>query len=67
MSMILKEKISGISAWRGSDLASEESWVYTLSDHGKKSIREALESVKAKALTFPNFTRDDFPASGHGR
>lgn len=61
MSLILKEKISGAIAWRGADLANDDSWIYPLSESAMSILDSALASVKANHLTFPHFTREDFP------
>lgn len=61
MSLILKEKVTGAAAWRGSELAGDDSWVYPLSDTALHLIDQALNAVKARGLAFPNFSKDDFP------
>lgn len=61
MSLILKEKVTGPAAWRGSDLAGDNSWIYQLPDSTIALIDAALETVKSRGLSFPNFTQDDFP------
>jgi hypothetical protein len=61
MSLILKEKLTGPAAWRGEDLSNDESWMIHLSSSMINMIDAALAEVKARGLSFPNFTKDDFP------
>ena len=61
MSLILKEKVTGPAIWRGSELADDQSWLYQLSDATLTAIEQALVRLKANGLTFPHFSKDDFP------
>ena len=61
MSLILKEKLTGPTAWRGEDLRNDDSWMINLSSRTIELIDAALREVKARGLSFPNFTKDDFP------
>lgn len=61
MSLILKDKITGPAAWRGSDLAHDNAWMIQLSTQMITTIDEALAAVKHSGLSFPHFTKDDFP------
>lgn len=61
MSLILKEKLTGPSAWRGADLRNDDSWIIQLSQEAITLIDKALTTVKNNGLSFPNFTKDDFP------
>ena len=61
MSLILKEKLTGPTAWRGEDLRNDDSWMVHLSSDIIDVIDAALAEVKARGLSFPNFTKDDFP------
>jgi len=61
MSLILKEKITDKSAWRGSDLQNDQSWCIQLSSNTITVIDSALSSAKSRGLSFPNFSKDDFP------
>ncbi len=61
MSLILKEKITGPSAWRGTDLTSKSDWQDDLSDRTISIIDQALKTCSASKLSFPDITRDDFP------
>jgi len=64
MSLILKEKISDISAWRGADLKNDKSWCIELSADTIAVIDSALSTAKSQGLSFPNFGKDDFPIHG---
>ena len=61
MSSILKEKVQGPVAWKGIDLAKNDSWVYYLSEKTIESLENALFFVKQKGLQAPNFNKEDFP------
>ena len=60
MSLILKEKVQGPVAWKGIDLAKDDSWVYYLSEKTIASLESALFLVKQKGLKAPNFNKEDF-------
>ncbi len=60
MSLILKEKLTGPTAWRGEDLRLDDSWKIHLSSDTINVIDAALAEVKARGLSFPNFTKNDF-------
>lgn len=61
MSVILKEKIEGPSAWKGKDIKDDGSWIYHWSDESIDVLDKALENVKQKGLKVPDFTKEDFP------
>lgn len=61
MSLILKETITDPSAWRGCELRDDQSWIHKLSDDAITAIDGALRNLKHQGLTFPNFSKDDFP------
>ncbi|RST57285.1 TauD/TfdA family dioxygenase [Siminovitchia terrae] len=61
MGMVLKEKIQGPSAWKGSELSKDDSWIYYLSEKTIASLENALEKVQGKGLKSPDFTKEDFP------
>ena len=61
MSLILKDKVIGPAAWRGSDLKNDNSWKLQLSEASITCIDNALSVTKKSALSFPNFSKDDFP------
>lgn len=47
--------------WRGDELARHEDWIVHLEPDMIAEIESALESVKSRGLTPPDFGRDDFP------
>ncbi|SDH78408.1 Taurine catabolism dioxygenase TauD, TfdA family [Alteribacillus persepolensis] len=61
MGVIRKEKIEGPAAWKGSELAGSDSWIYYLSDKTIVALEKALHHIKQKGLRAPNFTKEDFP------
>ncbi len=63
MSVIHKQKIEGPSAWKGKDIKDDDSWIYHWSDESIGVLEKALENVKQKGLTVPDFTKEDFPIS----
>ncbi|MBT2737375.1 TauD/TfdA family dioxygenase [Bacillus sp. ISL-7] len=63
MSTIFKEKVKGPVAWKGTDLAKDESWIYYMSEKTIASLEDALVNVKQKGLKAPNFNKEDFPIS----
>jgi hypothetical protein len=60
MSLILKQAITGLAAWKGADIGGDTSWLHPLSAEVIATLDAALAHVKAKGLTFPNFAREDF-------
>lgn len=61
MSIILKKKIQGRSAWKGIDLAKNDSWIYYLSEKMIASLEKAVLHVQQKGLKAPDFKKEDFP------
>jgi len=61
MSLILKDKVTGPAAWRGSDLKNDHSWALQLSPISIDCIDKALAVVKKSGLSFPGFEKEDFP------
>ncbi|QIZ07749.1 TauD/TfdA family dioxygenase [Priestia megaterium] len=61
MSKILKEKIQGRSAWKGTELAKDDSWIYYLSENTIAALEKALLHVQQKGLKAPDFQKQDFP------
>jgi hypothetical protein len=61
MSLVSTQRILGPCAWRGADLAGDDSWIHVLSPQAIDEIDRALATVKARGLTFPDFGADDFP------
>ncbi|MGB7184788.1 MAG: TauD/TfdA family dioxygenase [Burkholderiaceae bacterium] len=64
MSLILKEKIVGPAAWRGSELAGDFSWIHHLSESDINGIDQALAFTKARGRVFPALHAEDFPLPG---
>ncbi|MGF9966439.1 TauD/TfdA family dioxygenase [Bacillus rhizoplanae] len=61
MSVIIKEKIQGRSAWKGIELAKDDSWIYYLSEKTIVALDKALLHVQQKGLKAPDFKKEDFP------
>jgi len=61
MSIILNESIQGRSAWKGSELAKDESWIYYLSENTIAALEKAVLHVQQKGLKAPDFNKEDFP------
>jgi len=61
VSTMLTEKITGPTLWKGADLTNDSSWVHQLCDSAIESIEQALADLKRNGLTFPNFSKVDFP------
>jgi hypothetical protein len=64
MSLVSTQRILGPCAWRGADLADDDSWIHVLSPQAIDEIDRALATVKARGLRFPEFTAADFPLPG---
>ncbi|MCP1123777.1 TauD/TfdA family dioxygenase [Bacillus sp. 3103sda1] len=60
MSNILKEKIQGRSAWKGVELAKDDSWIYYLSAKTIAVLEKAVLHVQKKGLKAPDFGKEDF-------
>ncbi|WP_313055545.1 TauD/TfdA family dioxygenase [Pseudomonas lopnurensis] len=61
MKPLLTRKIEAPCAWRGEDLAHDQSWIHHLSPKTLAALDKALAQVCEKGLKAPNFTREDFP------
>src|SRR6185369_5063542 len=53
--------INDRSAWRGSELAKDRSWITTFSQAELDELDAALQGVLAKNIPLLEITRDDFP------
>ncbi len=62
--MILKQRLTGPAAWRGSELAGDTSWLHVLTPEAIAGIDAALTHVKTRGLKFPCFEKADFPLPG---
>ena len=60
MSVIHKQKMDIPAAWKGKDIKDDGSWIYHWSDESIAVLEKGLAAVKAKGLTAPNFTKEDF-------
>lgn len=60
MSLKLNEKIQGPSAWKGIDLAKDDSWIYYLSEKTIAELEKAVSHVQQKGLKSPDFKKEDF-------
>lgn len=66
MGTILTEAVSGPDAWKGSELARKDSWLYRLSPHVVAELDAALHEIERRALSLFEITREDFPLPGFG-
>ncbi len=48
-------------AWKSSDLAETDDWIYKLSETAQQELDAALRDVDECGLAAPDFTKDDFP------
>ena len=64
MSIVLKQPVTGPAAWTGKDIQTDTRWVLHLDPSHIQALDDALATLQGKGLSFPNFTRDDFPI-GH--
>lgn len=61
MGEILRHPITEASAWRSSEAAKDDSWIYRFSPAELAELDAAVEAVKAKGLRAFAFGREDFP------
>jgi hypothetical protein len=64
ISAILKQPVTGPSAWRGSDLVNDSSWVVELGQAENDCLASALNQLQKNGLSFPGFSQKDFPLPG---
>lgn len=57
---MLKNQITGPSAWLGAELAGDESWIYHFKDEEVTALENALAEVKSRGKSFPNISKEDF-------
>jgi hypothetical protein len=55
------EPVTDASAWTAEDLERDQSWRVTLTAEDRAEMDAALQAVKARGLTFPEITAEDFP------
>lgn len=60
MSLVMKNKITGPVAWKGSELTGD-AWIHVLSERDIATLDQALNEVKKRGLSFPKFQKEDFP------
>ena len=61
MSCVLTSRVTGPKAWRRSDVAGDDSWIYRLSSEGIEELDAALRVVESKGLRMPQIRKTDFP------
>lgn len=66
MGTILTEAVSGPEAWKGSELARGDSWLYRLSPRVVTELDAALHEIERRALLLFEITREDFPLPSFG-
>lgn len=66
MGAILTEPVSGPAAWKGSELARDDSWLYRLSSHAVAELDAALHAAERSRLSLFEITRAHFPLPGLG-
>ena len=59
----VRKPIGGPAAWRGSEMATSDSWRRTLSPTALAEIDAALQQIKSRELDWQALTKDDFPLS----
>lgn len=64
MSIILTDPITSPVAWKGADLAKDDTWIFRLSDESLAGVTEALSVARARGVVVPAMTQADFPVSG---
>src|SRR3546814_16007165 len=57
---ILRRPITEASAWRSSEVATDDSWIYRFSPAELAELDAAVETVKARGLTAFVFGKEDF-------
>jgi hypothetical protein len=57
----LPQPVTGASVWTSTELATDDSWIYILTDAEIEEIEAAVEGVREKGLKVFEFGREDFP------
>ena len=60
MGLIFKNKIQGLSVWKGSDFDNNKSWIKILNINQADELINALKNVKKLNKKFPNFSKKEF-------
>ena len=66
MGLMQTDPITGPSAWTAADFEDDDSWIIHLAEAEIMDLDAALATLRAKDLSFPNFTREDFPLPALG-
>jgi len=61
MSIVHTERIDGPTAWKASDFKNNASWHKSISETAIAELKSAVNDIKDRGLSLPNFTKDDFP------
>lgn len=64
MSIILNTPITAPSAWKGSELAQDDTWIFHLSDASLSDIADALARCHASGVKAPDMAKEHFPVKG---
>ena len=64
MPTILRDTITGPSAWKGAALQDDTTWLHRLTPAELEEIDAALRHAQEKELSHETITRDDFPLPG---
>lgn len=60
---ILKQPATGPDTWKAADVTTDRSWLKQLPTDFIEAIDNALAILQTQSLTFPHFTKEDFPLS----
>lgn len=66
MGTILTEPVSNAIAWKGSELAQDDSWLYRLPSHAVGELDAALHAAERRGLSLFEITHENFPLPGFG-
>jgi hypothetical protein len=58
--LILKQPVTGPAAWKGAELAGDNSWIHQLTEVEVTEIDAALQSLTSRGIEFPGFSAVDF-------
>jgi len=61
MSLVWMQPVTGAKAWRGGELASDRSWIMTLSDPEIGDLERALATARASRRPLEQIGREHFP------
>lgn len=66
MTTILTQPVRGPLAWKGPELAREDSWIFRLSEGALGELDHAMRKVKERGIALERITRGDFPLPEFG-